>query len=166
MNDNKVSNTDNQTAINDLIQSIQSKINLSQENYTSEENHNKENISDNKNPNQENNNNNNNKNLDLASMLNNLDISNMLNTFNSNLSKNNGNNKENVNSFNFSDIDPNTILRIQKLISNFNKSDPKKDLLRSLKPFLKKSRQDKIGEYITILTIIDALDIFGNKGSD
>ena len=52
------------------------------------------------------------------------------------------------------------------IISNFNKNDPKKDLLKSLKPFLRKSRQDKIGEYINILSIINAIDIFGSKGSD
>ena len=51
-------------------------------------------------------------------------------------------------------------------MSNFTKNDPKKDLLRSLKPFLRKSRQDKIGEYMTILSLVDAIDIFGSKGSD
>jgi hypothetical protein len=47
-----------------------------------------------------------------------------------------------------------------------NTNDPKKNLLLSLKPFLRKSRQDKIGEYVTILTVLNALKIFEKKGSD
>ena len=51
-------------------------------------------------------------------------------------------------------------------IKRKKKKDPKKDLLISLKPFLRKSRQDKISEYITILTIIKAFEAFNDKGSD
>ena len=116
----------------------------------------------------ENNNTNNNPDTNLnidnpQSILNNIDLSSILSSLNIN-----GNNqsKEENNSFNFGDIDPNTIFKIQRLISNFTKNDPKKDLLRSLKPFLRKSRQDKFGEYMTILSLIDAIDIFGSKGSD
>ena len=32
--------------------------------------------------------------------------------------------------------------------------------------YLRKSRQDKISEYITILTIIKAFEAFNDKGSD
>lgn len=80
--------------------------------------------------------------------------------------KENNSNCDNINGFDFSNIDINTILKIQGILSNFNKTSPKKNLLYSLKPFLNKSRQDKLGEYITILSIIDAIDIFGKKGSD
>lgn len=69
-------------------------------------------------------------------------------------------------SFDFSNIDINTILKMQGLFSKFNKNSPKKNLLYSLKPFLNEDRQSKLGEYITILSIMDALDIFGKKGSD
>lgn len=73
---------------------------------------------------------------------------------------------DNTNGFDFSNIDINTILKMQGILSSFNKNSPKKNLLYSLKPFLNQSRQDKLGEYITILSIIDAIDIFGKKGSD
>ena len=43
---------------------------------------------------------------------------------------------------------------------------PQKDLLLSLKPFLRKSRQEKIGDYMTILSVISILESFKNKGSD
>ena len=47
-----------------------------------------------------------------------------------------------------------------------NSSSPQKDLLISLKPFLRKSRQDKMGDYLTILSVISVLESFKNKGSD
>ena len=86
-------------------------------------------------------------------------------------SKENYNEYENIdkndkNGFDFSNIDINTILKMQSLLSRFGKSSPKKDLLYSLKPFLNKDRQNKLGEYITILSILDALEIFNKKDSD
>lgn len=86
-------------------------------------------------------------------------------------SKENYNKSENIdkndkNGFDFSNIDINTILKMQSLLSRFGKSSPKKELLYSLKPFLNKDRQNKLGEYITILSILDALEIFNKKDSD
>ena len=172
MNENNIQNADNQTALYNLIQSIQTKIDSNQnESIAPEKNieiennvNNNETIEKSTN---NNNNNNNNQNINLASLLNNFDISSILNSFNSNNGKNNENNNNNdTNSFNFSDIDPETLLKIQRLVSKMSKNNPKKDLLRSLKPFLRKSRQDKMGEYMTILSLVDAIDIFGSKGSD
>ena len=60
----------------------------------------------------------------------------------------------------------NTILKLQKIFSALNRNDPKKNLLLSLKPFLRKSRQDKINEYITLLSISDALGIFSSRGEN
>lgn len=85
--------------------------------------------------------------------------------------KENYNESENIdkndkNGFDFSNIDINTILKMQSLLSRFGKSSPKKELLYSLKPFLNKDRQNKLGEYITILSILDALEIFNKKDSD
>ena len=167
MNENNIQNADNQTALYNLIQSIQTKIDSNQnESIAPEKNIEIENNVNN-NETIEKNNNNNNQNLNLASLLNNFDISSILNSFNSNNGKNNENNNNNdTNSFNFSDIDPETLLKIQRLVSKMSKNNPKKDLLRSLKPFLRKSRQDKMGEYMTILSLVDAIDIFGSKGSD
>lgn len=94
---------------------------------------------------------------------------NMMKNFNNSNNKNDENTKkqeeqsDNNNNFNF---DMDTILKIQKIISSMNKKDPRKNLLLSLKPFLRQSRQDKIGEYINILNITNALGIFDNKGSD
>ena len=62
-----------------------------------------------------------------------------------------------------SNFDINNILKFQKILSSFNSEDPRKKLLLSLKPFLRESRQNKINEYITYLTIIKTLGIFDNK---
>lgn len=63
-------------------------------------------------------------------------------------------------------IDLNTIMKFQKIFSAANQNDPRKNLLTSLKPFLRETRQKNIDTYITLLSLINALDIFTNKGSD
>ena len=98
----------------------------------------------------------------ITDILKNVDIGNLINTF----SNNNNNNKNDSNSFDFSNFDPKLFGRIQKIITTMNTNDPKRNLLISLKPFLRKSRQDKLNEYITILGIIKVLGIFDKKGSD
>lgn len=163
MDENNYSTSQNQSQLYDLIQSIQSKMDNNHEinNEIKIKKETKENLFNNINQNEqlEKKTNINNENLNFSSLLNNLNLSNILDILNSNKNTN-------EDSFNFNKLDANTILKIQKIISNINKNDPKKDLLRSLKPFLRKSRQDKIGEYITILSLVDAIDIFGSKGSD
>lgn len=141
--------TDNSKALSDLIQSIQAKMNT--ENMNNIEETPKENI---------NNGNSNN----INSILNNLDLSSILSAFNSNANNNNNNN--NNNNSTFSGIDPSFLLKAQKVMSSVTRDDPKKNLLLSLKPFLRQSRQDKINEYISMLSIISAIEAFSDKGSD
>lgn len=145
MNDNSINTaekTDNNEALSDLIQSIQSKLNneLDTEKIQDATTQSNETVSDTSN-----------SNFDLGSIIG------MLGKMN--------NSKEDS-GFNLGDLDPSLFRKIQKVVVNIGKKDPKKDLLRSLKPFLRKSRQDKIGEYITILTIIKAFEAFSDKGSD
>jgi len=91
-----------------------------------------------------------NNNFNLSDVLNNFNLSGLL-----------GNND----SGNDSGFDINTMMKIQKILSSLGKDDPRKNLLISLKPFLRKSRQDKISEYLTYLSIGSALGIFDDKGS-
>ncbi len=102
----------------------------------------------------------------LGSILQNLDISTILGALGGSSKNQNSTDNTGGSGFNLGDIDPNTISRIQKIISSMSKRDPKKDLLLSLKPFLRKSRQDRISEYVTMLTVANALGIFDRKGSD
>ena len=147
MENNNISNSnnlDNSAALFDLIQNIQSKLNTEQ----TKESNTSENITEN---------------IDTNTSNNNFDISSIISMLSNN--SNNSNNTNNTNTENnFGNIDINTILRLQNIFSSMNKNDPKKNLLLSLKPFLRKSRQDKINEYITMLSIGDALGIFNSRG--
>lgn len=150
------SSTDNSKALSDLIQSIQAKMNT--ENMESTEENQKVNI-DNTNTNNNN----------ISSILNNLDLSSILGAFNNNNNSNNNTNtntNSNSNNNTFSGIDPSFLLKAQKVMSSVTRDDPKKNLLLSLKPFLRQSRQDKINEYISMLSIISAIEAFSDKGSD
>lgn len=129
-------NEDNKEALNNLINSIQEKMNTN----TSESNEIKENTTPS------------------------FDISSLLNTLNSSTSSSNSSNDESSNESN--GFDPNLLLKFQKIMGAINSSNPQKDLLLSLKPFLRKSRQNKINEYLTILSLISVLDSFKDKGSD
>ena len=156
-----IETTSNTNQIFDLIQSIQSKLN--NENNINEKDMNiiqetKDDSKDNTITSKENNV------VDFSSIFKNIDLGNLLNNFNNN--NNNQINDSNVNNFSFGGIDPSLIMKFGSMFSSVNQSNPKRNLLLSLKPFLRKTRQDKLNEYITILTIVDAIGIFNSKGSD
>jgi len=130
------------SALYDLISNIQAKLNNDNSEDTSSDTSTNQNI-----------NSNNDKSYS----------SNINNNFNENTSNSNASSNNN---FDFSNLDINTILKMQNLFSKFNRNTPKKNLLYSLKPFLNQTRQDRLGEYITILSVMDALDLFNKKGSD
>ena len=139
---------DNSEAISNLIQSIQSKLN--NENLSSTNENKTEDISSCDNDKETSNSSSSNSNFDISNIIG------LLGKIN--------NNENSV--FNFDNLDPKLFSKISQIVVSLGKKDPKKDLLISLKPFLRKSRQDKIGEYITILTIIKAFEAFNDKGSD
>ena len=169
MNDNinneveQNSSASNTNQIFDLIQSIQSKLN--NENSSNIEYNNE--VINNENIQSGNIKEENAKNstFDFSSLLNNIDLNNVLSSFlnqNSNVSNNNTNS---INNINLNGIDPGMIMKFGNLFSSVTQDNPKRNLLLSLKPFLRKTRQDKLNEYVTILTIVDAIGIFNSKGS-
>lgn len=149
---------DNTETISKLIESIQSKLNNELDTSNNQDIPDNTYLSSNNTNTQEKSNENPNTNFDLGSIME------LLGKIN--LNNNSSEDSSNDSSFNFLNLDPTLFTKIQKIVVNLGKKDPKKDLLVSLKPFLRKSRQDKIGEYITILTIIRALEAFNDKGSD
>ena len=162
----------NQEQILNLIQSIQSKLNEeSTTNNSNIKNSNEFNKDESAHSNNSDYNNtqdtnaNENNNFDFSKILNNINIGQILGMFgnSNNASDTNKHNDSNSNVFN---IDTATILKLQRVLSKMNDNNPKKNLLLSLKPFLRKSRQDKLNEYITMLTLIDAFEAFSSKGSD
>ena len=139
-------NTDN--PILDIVNSIQSKLN--------------ENNSNNANTvaNAVNNNLNESNKKDLSG----LDISKMIETLTGATTKSNFN-APNTNNTGFN-LDMNTLMNIQKVLSGVNQADPRRDLLTSLKPFLRETRQKNIDTYITLLGVMKAFNIFTNKDRD
>lgn len=144
--DNEVKEINPSTSTNpifDIVSSIQSKLNESNNGVTS--------------PQTENNNK-----KDLSG----LDISKIVEMLNSSEK----NNFSNVNSPkqvpNLSGLDLGTIMNFQNVLSGLNQSDPRQNLLSSLKPFLRETRQKNIDTYITLLGVMKAFNIFTSKDRD
>lgn len=109
---------------------------------------------------------------ELKNIVNNMNNSSTANENSSTASSKNVSNNNNSDSsssdFNFSDIDINTILKMKQVMEamNSNKDDPRANLLLSLKPYLKKSRQDKVEQYVKLFGIGKAFEAFGSLGGD
>ena len=134
-------NSDN--PILDIVNSIQSKLNennLSNTNIT---------------------NNNESTKKDLSG----LDISKILENITGAMTKNNSH-APNANNNTGLNLDLNTLMNFQKVLSGVNQTDPRRDLLTSLKPFLRETRQKNIDTYITLLGVMKAFNIFTNKDRD
>lgn len=81
--------------------------------------------------------------------------------------RNSNNSSDNCaeNSSPFDGIDFDTIMKMQKIISSMNSSSNSSgaNLLRSLKPYLKPSRQAKIDECIQLLSLEKAFSLMNNS---
>lgn len=74
------------------------------------------------------------------------------NTTNSTNTSNNTNNSSN--NFDFNNIDMNTILKMKSVMEKMNnKNDPRSNLLYSLKPYLRDTRQEKLDQYVNLLNM-------------
>lgn len=78
-------------------------------------------------------------------------------------------NTNNTNDFddsnNTNNIDFETIMRIKSIMEKLNNSNNQDStLLYSLKPYLRKSRQKKLDQYINILKISQVSKLFNQKG--
>ena len=81
----------------------------------------------------------------------------------------NGNNDNTNNNFQF---DMNTMLKMKSIIDtlNRNQNDPRSNLLRSLKPYLKPSRKEKVDQYIQLMNMGKVFEVMnpleGEKKND
>ena len=72
--------------------------------------------------------------------------------------------QSNANSDSSINIDFETILKMKSMMETLNNSnDQDSKLLYSLKPYLRKSRQAKLDQYINILKITQVSKLFGSK---
>ena len=79
---------------------------------------------------------------------------------------NNNNSTDNDNSnLNF---DINTMLKMKSIIDAIStqKDDPRANLLKSLKPYLKESRKEKVDQYIKIFSMEKVFEQFNPLGGD
>ncbi len=98
-------------------------------------------------------------------------FSSMMNNQNDN-SGNSNNNEQNSststqNSFDFSNIDMNTIIKIKNIIEKMNTTnDPRSNLLASLKPYLRDSKKNKLDEYANLINLAKIADILKNDNKE
>ncbi len=92
------------------------------------------------------------------------DILNNLNSSDKSSCSNNSSNSDDSNS----NIDINTILKIKEIMDKINSThnDKRSNLLLALKPYLRKSRQSKLDQYMKLLNMAPLLEIFKNNGGD
>ncbi len=110
----------------------------------------------------------------MSDMLNNNEIPDNIKNILGNLS--NGQNsgtssledKEDVFKKDDSSIDINTILKMKSIIDSMNKqqNDPRSNLLKSLKPYLKNSRKEKVDQYIKLFSMGKAFEILNPLGGE
>ena len=99
------------------------------------------------------------------------DIKNLINSI-SNGSDNNSNNnsvknEDNTqNPNNSSNIDPEMFIKISHIMNAMksNSSNPRANLLRSLKPYLNSNRQEKVEQYIQLFNIEKVIEFMNNGG--
>lgn len=107
---------------------------------------------------------NSNSNADSEEGSNTVNPSDLLSKFLSNSNSNSDSNSNSNTSDNASSIDLETIMKIKSIIETLNnKNDPRSNLLYSLKPYLRKSKQSKLDQYANLLKITQMTDLFKNE---
>ena len=96
------------------------------------------------------------------------DLKNIVNNLKNSSGSNNENNVHNSNSSDAPEIDIEMIMKMKQIMDsmNSNKDDPRANLLLSLKPYLKKSRQDKVVQYIKLFSLGKAFELFNSLGGE
>ncbi len=95
------------------------------------------------------------------------DIKNIVNNLKSDGSS--GNNSDASSSSNSStpNIDIETIFKMKSIFEKMNSSeDPRANLLRSLKPYLKESRKSKVDQYIQLFNMTKVMDVLKPNGGE
>ena len=90
--------------------------------------------------------------------------SNSENCWSQNTNQSNNSNSNNI----FGNIDMETILKMQKIMSSMNNSqaDSRTNLLMSLKPYLKESRKSKVDQYVQLMKMSKIFEIMNPLGGD
>lgn len=94
------------------------------------------------------------------------------NTDNSNNNANNVDNSSNFNQsqntqqFDFSNIDINTMMKMKSIMEKMNhSSDPRSNLLQSLKPYLRNEKKSKLDQYSQLLNMTSLMELFNQNNN-
>ncbi len=71
-------------------------------------------------------------------------------------------------SFDFSKIDMNTMMKMKSIMEKMNhSSDPRSNLLQSLKPYLRDEKKSKLDQYANLLNMANLIELFNqNNGKE
>lgn len=71
-------------------------------------------------------------------------------------------------SFEMPNIDLNTMLKMKSIVDSMNRqqNDPRANLLRSLKPYLKSSRKEKVDQYIKLFSMGKVFEVLNPLGGE
>ncbi len=98
------------------------------------------------------------------------DIKNIVNNLKSDGSSNNSSSNSSSTSNSTSsapNIDFDTIFKMKSIFEKMNSTeDPRANLLRSLKPYLKESRKSKVDQYIQLFNMTKVMDILKPNGGE
>ncbi len=95
------------------------------------------------------------------------DIKNIVNNLKSDGSSNNNSDASSNSNSSTPNIDIETILKMKSIFEKMNSSeDPRANLLRSLKPYLKESRKSKVDQYIQLFNMTKVMDILKPNGGE
>ena len=79
---------------------------------------------------------------------------------------NNSSTNTNNNTFDFSKIDINTMMKMKSIMEKMNhSSDPRSNLLQSLKPYLRDEKKSKLDQYANLLNMANLIELF-NQNND
>lgn len=112
----------------------------------------------------------------FSKMLSNQNINNS-NGFNNQQNTNNSQNNTSQDSsqtesknqtIDFSNIDPNTIMKLSSVIGKMKNTnnDPRANLLNSLKPYLRDTKKDKLDNYINLLNVSKIAEIIKDNNKE
>ena len=102
---------------------------------------------------------------DFSDMMNKFsDMMGNLSSNKNNYSNNNYNKSDEKSSFN---IDINTFIRLKSVMEKVNsKDDPRENLLRSLKPYLREDKKYKVDQYINLFSMSKIMDVLKETGGE
>lgn len=95
-------------------------------------------------------------------------LSSLSNNNNGNDTKSSSSEESRQNNDNTSSIDMETMLKMKSIMDKMKNTgnDPRANLLMSLKPYLKDSRKDKVDQYIKMINMSKAFELFNNLGGE